>query len=470
MRSPSLVPVSIALILLTGCAARTDAPPPVTLVASTELQYDDGAVHSHFRVSYSEKLDAAVFLDTISSDPTISAPWQELGVSWWQQMQEDPAVVAAFSSWQGRGIPLAYLLSSIRENDLTRTVERFQAPTALMEALQARFDEPAHQGALADFGAGVDELHLLLGYLEQHGFGEMRLQGHGDALADTRARLEPVLDALETTPLQDWLETFTGRQVESNFLDIYVLAFSRPASFQLSGWAVAWAGEPDDPAWPLTRAFMYKYNPSPELLEQVSPLVEADTGSPPSGADEGPSFAELDEAPMVEAATLYVAHQLHLLPEVRILRSLAPGASGPHPLPQGRPLAAVIYDALLAAQVGIGPFDYDAFLVDLLQDGALTAEELATRYQRILQPVAGRSGLALRADGPRVVVASVVEGSAGAQAGVAAGDPLLAVGDVTLGHASLEDARDLLAGPVGAARAIQIDRGAEPIQIHLTLR
>jgi hypothetical protein len=81
------------------------------------------------------------------------------------------------------------------------------------------------------------------------------------------------------------------------------------------------------------------------------------------------------------------------------------------------------------------------------------------------------SGLSLVAEGSddKVVVARVTEGAPGAEAGVRAGDQLIAIDGDTDAARSLDTARGLLRRD-GEQRELLLQRGAEQLRLRLTLR
>lgn len=423
---------------------------------------------ARFVVDYSEKLDAATFLNAISDNPRFRRDYLALQDEWRAKIDQEPAVTAAFERWGGRGIQLAYLLSAIPENDLAGTLKRFEDPGSLLAQIEQGLDEPAYAPVFAELKARPEDVRVWLEFLARSGFLEMR-QGRLGALAETRQRLGDKLAGLDAAAFVELLQLFSGRPVPERALRLYVLEYSRPFSFQLSGVAVGWSTDKDSFGWLLAHEYLHKYNPSPRTLAAERVLFDKDPFYRESSERIHGEFEAGKEEEIVEGAARYAAEKLGLATQTRNLRELKFLYLSPKTGRSGGFLSALLYDELRRSPPGAG-FDYDAFVAGLLESLAAEPGSLGARYRAILAPVSGTAGMVLETDPLGARVKSLLPKLAAARAGLRAGDLVTAIDGAALAGKTREDALDLLAGPPATKHQLAVQRADKSVTIELVLQ
>lgn len=461
---------AVLTILVGAAAAAICGGPALRAQEVAPPAWPDEPALTHFRIRDSETLDAATLLNAISDEPRFNGPWAEVRARWRARFAADPAAEAALARWIGRGIQLAYLLSALHEDRLAGAVERLAEPDAALAEIEAVFDEPAYRNVLDDLAARPEDVRTILSFLLSHGFLEEREAGERAALDRVRADLVATLAPLDTPRYINLIEAFTGREIPGGRIDLYVLAYSRPLSFQLSGFAVGWSGAQDDAAWLLTHEILHKLDPSPEVLDRLDRLIREDAFYAAASSRIHGEFHEGREEELVDAAAVYVAETLGLLSPTRALRHLKFMYWSDRLRQGGVPLAAIVYDALRRSG-GISPgFDYDRFLLDLFESGPLQAGEVEARYRAVIRPVSGMAGVVLEAQTDGARVARIFDGYPAAAAGLQPGDLVVSIDGTATRGLDLESILDLLAGEPGRTIRLEIRRAGAPHSLSLQLR
>ncbi|MBI4679465.1 MAG: PDZ domain-containing protein [Elusimicrobia bacterium] len=428
------------------------------------------AAPARFSLYLSETLDGAVFLNAVSDNPRFNEPWAELRKEWLPKFSQDPAVARAFKRWSGRGIQLAYLLSSAPENDLESLLKRFDEPKSLLAEIRRNLDEPAYAPALADLEARHAEVRALLSFLQKNGFAAMRRERFGSVLEDTQRSLESTLKRFDAERFADLLEAFSGRSIPGREMRIAVLAFSNPLSFQLNGFAVGWGTQKGSLDWLLAHEFLHKFNPSKENLESLQRLAQADPFYEEAWDRVYGEFTEGKEDELVDAAARFVLLRLGLATPARNLRSMKHLYFSHKTQKGGVPLAAVLYGALARRKGALTGFDYNRFISTEFHSGRIKAGSIEKAFQNVIKPVSGMAGMVLReeADGARVV--DVFDGFPAQAAGVKAGDLLAEVNGTRLAGKDLDAMLDAVAGESGKPVEVSIHGLLKDRKVRLTLK
>lgn len=418
-----------------------------------------------FEVAFSEKLDAATFLNAISDDARFNGPWKDLREAWRPKIEADNEAAPAFARWLGRGIQLAYLLSVLPEDDLDGTIRRLEAPEDALAAIERGIDEPAYQRVFADLRNDLDGVRAILTFLRKEGFREARARGFQPTLDASRTALDSLLKTIDAEKFAAWLEGFTGRAVPQGRMRVYALAFCRPLSFQLAGFAVGWGGDHPDAARVIAHEFLHKLNPSAEIVGAMERLAEGDAFYHAAFDRIYGEFHEGREEEFVECAARYVIQEMGLVGRVRNLRSMKFEFFSEKTRTGGVPLAAILFDELSKTHVSPGEFDYDAFIAKTLV--GLNPGTIQERYEQVIRPVAGTAGMVIREDGS---VERLFEGYPAAQGGLAPGDRLLEVNGSPVTGRPREEVLDLLAGEPGASIDLLVRRAGGEERVRFTLR
>ncbi len=430
-------------------------------LASPTLGEGDSA---RFEVAYSEKLDAATFLNAISDEPRFNGPWKAVRETWRPKIEADPEAAPAFSRWLGRGIQLAYLLSILPEEDLDGVINRLEAPDDALAAIEAGIDEPAYLRVFEDLEKDVEGVRTILTFLKREGFAEVRSKKLDALPLLARVWLDDLRDRRYAAQLASWIETFTGRSIPDRCMRIYVLVFAQPLSFQLAGFAVGWSSDPTNANGILVHEFLHKFNPSAANVELMEHLAKEDDFYRDAFDRIYGEFHEGREEEFVEAAARHVIERMWPC-RVRNLRSMKFEFFSEKTRVGGVPLAAILYEELGKAQVGPGRFDYNTFLGRALGD--LKPGTIEERYLQVLRPVAGTAGMVIRENGS---IERVFEGFPAADAGLRAGDMLLQVNAVDVAGWSREEVLDRLAGEPGKQIDLLVRRGNDEVRVSFKLR
>ncbi len=433
----------------------------LVLVVSLAVYADD----ARFDVAYSEKLDAATFLNAISDEPRFNGSWEELRKVWRPRIEADHEAAPAFGRWLGRGIQLGYLLSVLPEDDLDDVIARLEKPEEALAAIEQGIDEPAYQMVFRDLKADMEGVRTILAFLKKEGFLEMRAKDHQPTLDAARAVLEETLKGIDAEQFAAWLEAFTGRAVPEGRMRIYVLAFSKPLSFQLAGFAIGWSGDHEGMARILAHEFLHKLNPSAENVASMERLAGKDAFYGEAFERIYGEFHEGREEEIVEASARFVIQAMGLITPVRNLRSMKFEFFSEKTRTGGVPLAAILFEELSKAHVVPGELDYDAFIEKVLE--GLEAGGIEERYKQVIRPVAGTAGMVLREDG---TVERVFEGYPAAEGSLQAGDALVEVNAARVAGLNREDVLDLLAGEPGTPINLLVRRSAEEVRLQFKLR
>ncbi|MBI5211372.1 MAG: PDZ domain-containing protein [Elusimicrobia bacterium] len=428
------------------------------------------AAPASFEIGFSEKLDAAVFLNAISDDPRFSEPWRSVRKEWRAKFAADPAAAKALERWSGRGIQLAYLLSAIPEDSLAAVLKRFDDPKSLARDIRAGLDEPAYEGVLRDLEARPDEVRTILGFLAKSGFLAMRDRKYGDVLQETRRLLEVALFRVDAGRLADLLEAFAGRKAPGRKLRISVLVFSNPMSFQLSGFAVGWGTQKGSLAWLLAHEFLHKFNPGKENLDALKRLADGDPFYREAWDRVYGEFGEGKEEEFVEAAARFALLKLGLASPARNLRSMKLLYFSERSQKGGVPLAAVLYDALARRQGGLQGFDYNRFIAAEFSSGRIRAGKVEEAFRKAIKPVSGLAGMVIKEDPKGARVDRVFDGYPAQKAGIAPGDLITRIGGAPLAGKSLDEMLDAVAGEAGASFDLSLRGTLSERQVRLVLR
>ncbi|MBI2930605.1 MAG: PDZ domain-containing protein [Planctomycetes bacterium] len=441
----------------------------ILLVLTTPSSAAAAQERAEFCVDFSEKLDSAVFLNAISDKPRFNGPWKAVREVWRKKLAEDPAAAAAFERWGGRGIQLAYLLSALPEDDLEGVLRRFEEPEALVEAVREGLDESAYEPVFDDFRDHREEVRALLSFLRRSGFREMRRADFGAALESARKDLEEDLKAVDAERFVDLLEAFAGRKAPGRKLRIYALAFARPLSFQLSGFAIGWSSERETFARLLPHEFLHKFNPARDNVERLCRLGEEDAFYREAFGRIYGEFQEGKEEEFVDAAARCIGERLGLVSRARNLRSLKISYFSEATNRGGAPLVAVLLEELGGASIGPG-FDYNAFIARALASEKLQAGRVEALYRRIIKPVGGMMGAAIEADKGGARVWRLLPGMPAELAGLSPGDVIAKIDGVEIAGKSREDMLDLLAGEPGRTIDLTVVRDGEARLVRVTLQ
>ncbi|MFA6315853.1 MAG: hypothetical protein WC943_00385 [Elusimicrobiota bacterium] len=420
---------------------------------------------ARFTLLTSEVLDAACFLNAVSDNPRFNEPWADLREEWLPKLQADPAVRAALDRWSGRGIQLAYLLSSLPETDLGGILKRFDDPKPLLAEIRRKLDEPAYGPVLADLEASHGMVRTLLAFLHRNGFSALRAERYGGLLRDNQLALEPVLKRFDAARFADLLEAFSGRRIPDREMRIAVLVFASPMSFQLNGFSIGWGTQKGSLDWLLAHEFMHKLNPSRENLAAQKRLAGADPLYKEAWDRVYGEFNEGKEEEFVDAASRFALLELGLASPVRNLRSMKFLYFSQKTGKGGVPLAAVLYDGLAAGkdqQKGLG---YDRFIAAAFSSGGLRPGRFEEAYRKAIKPVSGMAGMVLKGESSGARVEKVFEGFPAAGAGIKAGDLLVSARGARLAGKDLDSMLDALAGESGSqvevvVKGLLVDRKA----------
>jgi len=446
------------------------------LIATTTLPIAGFAKPAHvpsvskFKIAYSEKLDAATLLNAISDNPMFNAPWKELREFWLAKISEDSSVQIAFNRWKGRGIQLAYLLSAIPENDLDQTLERLDNPKPMFSLIRQNLDEPAYENIFNDFMEHSSEVKLLFNFFLRNGFTEMRARNYQALLDSTRQRLEKNLENIDVDKFTTLLEIFSGRTVPKKELTIYVLAFSRPLSFQLAGFAIGWASETENWAWLLTHEFMHKFNPTKSNLDKLRDLAKNDTFYKESFERIYDEFNEGEEEEFVEAASRYIMVRLGLNSKLRSLRSMKFLYYSSKTNRGGVPLACILFNELCKTEIHAGSFDYNVFIDRCFRNGTIKAGQIQQLFQQSIRPVSGMIGMSIVSDERGARIERTFKDYPAEKVGLSPGDVILKIDSVSIEGKSREDILDLLAGESGKTIRITYMHREEVKLAEVTLR
>lgn len=408
------------------------------------------AAPARFTLYNSEVLDAASFLNAVSDNPRFNEPWADLRKEWLPKFKTDPAAEAALKRWSGRGIQLAYLLSSLPENDLEPLLKRFEDPKPLLAEIRRKIDEPAYAPVLADLEAHHAEVRTLLSFLHKNGFSAMRRERYDTLLKENQLSLEPVLKRFDAERFADLLEAFSGRKIPDREMRIAVLVFASPMSFQLNGFNVGWATQRGSLDWLLAHEFMHKFNPSRENLEAQKRLAGNDPFYKEAWDRVYGEFHEGKEEEFVDAAARHGLEALGLASRVRSLRSMKLLYFSPKTGKGGVPLAAVLYEAL-AADGGLPKgFDYNRLISAAFSFGSLKAGAVESAFRKAIKPVSGMAGMVIKEDPAGARVDKVFDGFPAKESGIKAGDLLIEVNAAKLSGKDLDSMLDAVAGESGA--------------------
>lgn len=440
-------------------------------VKQTIAQSDQERENFSIDITCSEKLDAAAFLNALSDQPRFNQSGKAVREDWLKKLAADKPAEAAFARWSGRGIQLAYLLSAIPENDLEATIRRFDDPGPLLRDIETGLDEPAYRPVFEDLKARLDDIRVLFSFFLKNGFREMRDKDRMPAMAAAKADLEKALGSLDVRKFAGSLETFSGRRIPGRRLRIYMLAFSYPFCFQLSGFAVGWAAGREPSVWLLAHEFMHKYNPTAANLEHQRKLADGDKFYKEAWDRIYGEFREGKEEEFVEAAARRTMEQLGVISHVRNLRQLKFLYYSEKVKRGGVPLAAVILEELSKAKITPGEFDYNVFADGLFASGGISAGKVEERYNEAIRPVSGMAGLVLAQEKDKgFPVKAAFPGMPADKAGLMAGDLIIKVQGVLLEGKTQEDALDLLAGSKGALVSLTYRRGDKTADVKFPLQ
>lgn len=429
-------------------------------------QSEDRAGSRKFVVEYSEKLDAAAFLNAFSENPRFNSPWTEVRKAWTAKFDQDQDAKAALQAWAGRGIQLAYLLSAIPESTLEATIRRFEDPDSLLREIEQGLDEPAYQPDFRRLKDSPKLVETLLSFFHKNGFLEWRAEKYEATLAGVRKGLEENLKKVNAERFLAMLESFTGRRAPDRKLRIYVLAFSYPFSFQLSGFAVGWSTDKGAFAWLLAHEFLHKFNPTKKNRESQQALANGDAFYKEAWDRVYGDYGEGKEEEFVEAAAQYMIHELGLSSKVRCLRAMKFMYFSDATHRGGVPLAAIVYDELIRSKINLSRFDYNSFLTDLFESGRVAAGNIEARYREAIRPVSGSVGIKISGS----KVERVFPGMAAERAGVKVGDILVRVNAQGIEGKDQEEILDLLAGEPGTPIELSLMRDGKPQSVSLKLQ
>lgn len=433
-------------------------------------QRNRGKGEYHFKLATSEKLDAATFLNTISSNPRFNSAFRELGVEWQTKIAVDSLLNTAFERWSGRGIQLAYLLSAIPENSLEATLHRFRNPEALLQEIEAGLDEPAYRSIFKDLKTHHKDIYRLFSFFQSNGFCELRRDEFGVQLEQNRTYLQEKLAEIDQQQFGSMLEMFTGRDIPRKEMHIYVLIFAKPYSFQLSGFAIGWASQTEYFDWLLAHEFLHKFNPDVKNLNYLHRLAENDSFYAETFERIYTEFNEGKEEEFVEAAARYMTVKMGRVTPIRNLRQLKFRYYSPSSNSYGMPLATILMDTLLHIPAYPGDFDYNAFISAVFRTDRLRPGILERYYIAAIESVSGTAGMILAMDKEGCRITRVLEKFPAAEAGLRPQDRIIAIDTTIVSDLDRETILDLMAGPSGAEKNITILRQQDTLHIRLHLR
>jgi len=365
--SGRLVRLAGFVLWMAASACVTVGPGPAP--QATSKHFRDGVdvwkINEVFEIAYSEKLDAATFLNAISDNPRFNGPWAGLGETWQSKLEIDAVTKSAFDRWRGRGIQLAYLLSAIEEDDLEGLLHRMDEPKRLLADINNGLDEPTYRPVFDDLVNDIAGLETIFETLVRAGFHEHWSTVVRPRLDKTRQELSAQLNTLDARRFLSLLEAFSGRRAPDGRIRIYVLSYSLPFSFQLSGFAVGWSTDKGAFDWLLSHELLHKFNPTPENLTAQKQLAEKDEFYREAFDRVYGEFDAGKEEEWVEAASRYMIEVMGTTSTVRNLRMLKFLYYSKASQRYGVPMATIVYSELKKADPDLATFDYNAFISEL---------------------------------------------------------------------------------------------------------
>jgi|GEM_PF-2617938 len=426
--------------------------------------------NAQFSVEFSEKLDAAVFLNAISDDQRFNKGYAKIKKEWDEKIAADPEVLKVFQAWQGRGIQLAYLLSALPENGLEDTLAAFEKPESVIAVIREAFDEPAYQNVFDDFQKSFAQIKTWFLFLQKNAFIEFRKKASKQHFDSAKANLEKELSNINFQKYKDLLEAFTGKKISNGEPRIFILAFSQPYSFQLMRFAVGWDTTRDFSLWLLSHELLHKFNPSLQSLDFQKALAADDGFYGEAYGRIYDEFKEGKEEEFVEAAAQYMVQQLTPRTLTRALREIKLLYFSEKTNNRGVPLAMLIFQQLQASTIDLKNFDYNVFIEKLFKDGRLLPGEIEKLYKEAIKPVGGLLGLSLKAVPEGALVQKALSGFPAEQAGIKTGDIIMEANSESFADKNLDEILDLLAGESGKNFLFQVKRGDSTFSTEAVLK
>ncbi len=417
-------------------------------------------------VTTSEPLDRALYLCAIDDRPADDPVASEFR----KRPAADPSRAAVRDAWKGRGAALAFVVSFCDDPVVLEfpKVENDETWKSIARGLLA---ELAYAGALKEFQDNERAIRSALEVLGDCGFR--------DAWLHDAAERDEVCAGLRNTLRPLGLPAF-GREASrylrgapDTLLRVVVLDTPGGLGLQLGGVqpsvSVAVPFHAQDPIWLVAHEMLHRYEPSQATLGLLRELRSADDFYGHAAERIQGEFHEGEEEELVEAAAMCALVESKLMTRTRALRKMKNAFYSTNTDERGEPLAAILFEERLASGKD-DKKDYDTFVQGALHRGAIRAGEVKARYEEVIRPVAGSAGMVLEVHDDRCVVSRVLDGSAAAAAGLAAGDVISRIAEVDTKGLSVDDVLDALAGEVGHELPLSIDRGGEAVHFTITLR
>ena len=281
-------------------------------------------------------------------------------------------------------------------------------------------------------------------FLKKNNFSEFRKEKYHSVLESTRTSLETKLSTINQTEFLNYLKIFSGKEIPDNKLKIYILIFSKPLSFQLSGFAIGWASETDYWSWLLAHELLHKFNPSEENINHLMKLADSDTFYHEAYKRIYDEFDEGLEEEFVDAGARYIIHKLGIMSYIRNLRSIKFMYRSERTGEAGMPVTGILFKALVDGKPIDNDFNYNEFIKTILRDILAEGEGIEKRYQEVLKPVSGTIGMILKSHEKGAMVDRIFPNYPAEQSGIMVGDIISHVENTDMTGKELEDILDML--------------------------